>query len=40
MLVTLLGIVTLASELQRENAPPPILVTLLGIVALVSELQP
>ena len=40
MLVTLLGIVTLGSELQPENAPSPMLVTLLGIVTLVSELQP
>jgi hypothetical protein len=40
MLVTLLGIVTLASELQYSNASLPMLVTLHGIVALVSELQP
>jgi len=39
MLVTLFGIVTLASELQPENALVPMLVTLFGIVTLASELQ-
>ena len=39
MLVTLLGIVTLVSPSQLENAEAPILVTLLGIVTLVRELQ-
>jgi hypothetical protein len=35
MLVTLFGIVTLVSLVQRENSPLPMLVTLLGIVTLV-----
>ena len=39
MLVTLSGIVTLASPLQPTNAYTPMLVTLLGIVTLVSPLQ-
>ena len=40
MFVTLLGIVTLVSPLQLENAPFPMLVTPSGIVTLVSPLQP
>ncbi len=40
MLVTLLGIVTLVSPLQPENAPLPMFVTLFGIVTLVRPLQP
>ena len=39
ILVTLLGIVTLVSDVQLENAPSPILVTLLGIVILVSDVH-
>ncbi len=39
MLVTLLGMVTLISPLQRTKAPYPMLVTLLGMVTLVSPLQ-
>ena len=37
--VTLLGIVTLASEVQLEKAPAPIEVTLLGIVTLVRDVH-
>ena len=40
MLVTLSGIVVLASELQPENAEDPMPVTLSGIVVLASELHP
>ncbi len=40
MLVTLFGIVTLARQLQSENADNPMLVTLSGIVTLVKPLQP
>jgi hypothetical protein len=40
MLVTLLGIVTLVRDEQRENASHPILVTLSGIVTLVRDEQP
>ena len=40
MLVTLSGIVTLASPLQPEKAEEPMLVTLSGIVMLASPLQP
>ena len=40
MLVTLLGIVTLVSQLQPENAEDPIIATLFGIVTFVSPLQP
>ena len=40
MFVTLLGITTLVSPEQLQNAPSPMLVTLLGIVTLVSPEQP
>ena len=40
MLVTLVGIVTVVSPLQPENAYSPMLVTLDGIVTDVSPLQP
>jgi hypothetical protein len=39
MLMTLLGIVTLLSELQSENAKFPMFVTLSGIVTLVKPLH-
>ena len=39
MLVTLSGIVTLASPLQPKNASTPMLVTLSGIVTLVNPLH-
>ena len=40
MLVTLLGMVTLANLLQSENAQYPMLVTLSGMVILVKSMQP
>ena len=40
MLVTLLGIVTVARLLQLEKAALPMLVTLLGIITEVRPLQP
>ena len=40
ILVTLFGIVTLASPVQLANAPSPILVTLFGIVTFVRPEQP
>ena len=39
MLVTLYGIVTFSSELQPENASPPILTTLFPIDILINESQ-
>ncbi len=37
--ITLLGMTILDRELQRENAPSPILTTLLGITMLVKEVH-
>ena len=39
MEVTPSGMVTLARELQKENASSPMVVTLSGMVTLVRELQ-